>query len=303
MTFTEAALSFYAAGYPVIPIVPRTKQTAVQWDKWLRDQSSDTIAAYWKRHPNYELGCIVGDELIVFDADSSVSIAALYAIETRFGITPSMVVKTRKGEHHYFRRARGTFAKSDSHSTIAHPERIDIKTGRAMVVLPPSTGKTLATGTPEGGVVKTSGLAEVSQDFIDAVFQHNGRMPPCCSVLVPQSAAVPADANYPLLRAILRCLDPSCGYEDWLHTGMALHHETAGSDDGLALFDSWSSAGETYKGASDTASKWRSFRSDQEGGYTIRSLFWMAGNAGYSPTEIYAETEPFEIVEDEDGAA
>jgi hypothetical protein len=84
---------------------------------------------------------------------------------------------------------------------------------------------------------------------------------------------------------------------------MALHHETAGSDDGLALFDSWSSAGETYKGASDTASKWRSFRSDQEGGYTIRSLFWMAGNAGYSPTEIYAETEPFEIVEDEDGAA
>jgi hypothetical protein len=33
--------------------------------------------------------------------------------------------------------------KSDSHDSKKYPKRIDIKTGSGMIVLPPSTGKTV----------------------------------------------------------------------------------------------------------------------------------------------------------------
>jgi hypothetical protein len=145
-TLVEAALYWFKFGLDVIPIIPYTKLPAVQWDPWLGGLSLEKILDYWSRHPDHEIGFIVGDNLIIFDADSPDAIAALVALERKFEVTPSLVVKTTKGEHHYFRRASGTHAKSDSHSTDKHPERIDIKTGRALVILPPSTGKTIATG-------------------------------------------------------------------------------------------------------------------------------------------------------------
>jgi hypothetical protein len=96
---------------------------------------------YWAQHPSHEVGFIVGDDVIVFDADSPKSIAALALLEKTFDITPSLTVNTSKGQHHYYKRTPGTYAKSDSHNTEKHPERIDVKTGRALVILPPSTGK------------------------------------------------------------------------------------------------------------------------------------------------------------------
>ena len=136
-----AAFYWYGLGLTVIPIIPGTKRTAVKWDPWVEKLSPEVIEIYWRQHPDHEVGFIVGDGIIVFDADSKMAIVALREIEEAFDLSPALVVKTSKGEHHYFRRHPDTYAKSDSHSTEDHPERIDIKTGRAMVVLPPSTGK------------------------------------------------------------------------------------------------------------------------------------------------------------------
>ena len=63
------------------------------------------------------------------------SLAALFLLEKTFDLTPQLVMKTNKGEHHYFRRASGTYAKLDSHSTQEHPDRLEIKTGRGLAVL------------------------------------------------------------------------------------------------------------------------------------------------------------------------
>jgi len=139
--YLDAALHWHRFGFQVIPIVPCTKKTAVKWNPWLADLSEPKITSYWRKHPDHEVGFIVGDDIIIFDADTPQSLARLCDIEEIFDVTPSLTIKTRKGEHHYFRRAEGVLAKSDSHSSDKHPERIDVKTGRAMVVLPPSGGK------------------------------------------------------------------------------------------------------------------------------------------------------------------
>ena len=141
--FLSAALCWYGYGFPVIPVIPGTKQTAVRWDLWLDNLSIAAIRSYWGKHPDHELGFIASDEFIVFDADTPQSVAALHLIEKTFDLAPSLIIETAKGQHHFFRRASGTYAKSDSHSTEKHPDRIDVKTGRALVVLPPSTGKTV----------------------------------------------------------------------------------------------------------------------------------------------------------------
>ena len=141
LPFSNARTYWHKFGFAVIPIIPGTKLPAVKWDPWLATLSQETITTYWAQHPDHELGFIVGDDVIVFDADSPESIAALALLEKTFDVTPNLTVNTSKGQHHYFRRAPGTYAKSDSHSTEEHPERIDVKTGRALVVLPPSTGK------------------------------------------------------------------------------------------------------------------------------------------------------------------
>lgn len=61
------------------------------------------------------------------------------------------------------------------------------------------------------------------------------------------------------LRDLLARRDPNCGYDEWLRIGMACHHETGGSDEGLAIWDEWSANGEKYSGLADLRSHWASF--------------------------------------------
>jgi hypothetical protein len=170
----NAVMFWFDFGLKVIPIVPRTKRTMVTWNDWLDNLKFGQILDYWDKHPNHEVGCIVGDGLIVFDCDTSESVSALTAIEDRFRVSPKLVVNTAKGQHHYFRRAPGTIANLNEHDSEKHPKKIDIKTGRALIVLPISAGKTLHTLKAEN----TDGLSEVSQEFIDAINLHNSRTAP-----------------------------------------------------------------------------------------------------------------------------
>ena len=167
-SYAAAAQSWFGFGLQVIPLLPGTKKTATKWSHWLNGLSQWRIVKYWSRYPTHEVGFIVGANVIVLDADAPESLAALVAIEKKFGITPNLVIQTRRGQHHYFRLALGAFAKNDSHGTADHPERLDVKVKRSMVVLPPSTGKSILVA--DAG--NAGELTEVSQEFIDAVFMH-----------------------------------------------------------------------------------------------------------------------------------
>lgn len=138
-TIPSAALCWFQFGFFVIPLWPGSKKTAVTWD-WVDDLSEGKIIQYWTEHPDHEIGFIVGDDLLVLDADTPEAVKTLDTIEESFGIKSSLVVKTCKGEHRYYRLAADVFAKTSGHGNNPGQE-IDIKTGRTMVALPPSGGK------------------------------------------------------------------------------------------------------------------------------------------------------------------
>jgi len=299
LPFSNAANHWHNFGFAVIPISPGTKFPAVKWDPWLAALSQETISARWDKHPDHELGFIVGERIIVFDADSPAAIAALYELEKTFCSPAALTVTTRKGQHHYFKRAPGTYAKSDAHCTEKHPDRIDVKTGRALVVLPPSTGK-------EADIEEAENVAEltvVNQDLIDAVFIHNDRQAPRPPVVkAPSPLPLPADMDQTTARlnAMPAHVDADCGYEDWLHAGMAIHHETGGSEAGFTIFNSWSSKGIKYCGEKELRSKWQSFSNYAGTPVTVGTIHKMLTDKGIDRIDVCDAIEPqFERCESE----
>jgi hypothetical protein len=202
-----------------------------------------------------------------------------------------LTVTTRKGQHHYFKRTQGTFAKSDSHNTGNYPERIDVKAGRGFVVLPPSTGKDVDIDEAEN----VAELTEATQEFIDAVFIHNGRQAPRPPAeKTPCPLPLPADMDHTTARisAMLAHVDPGSGYDNWLHGLMAIYHETGGSEDGLALANAWSSKGHKYNGEEEIRTKWDSFGSHTGTPVTIGTVIKMLEEKGIDWIDVCDAVEP-----------
>ena len=117
----EAASFWNRYGLSVMPIVPANKCPAFKFKLWLKDLTPAKIAQAYAKNKFLEVGFVVGDGLIVLDADSPESEKALIAIELEHGVSPKLVVKTKKGCHHYFQLAPSAFAKSDAHSSALFP--------------------------------------------------------------------------------------------------------------------------------------------------------------------------------------
>lgn len=98
------------------------------------------------------------------------------------------------------------------------------------------------------------------------------------------------------LAAMLKPLDPEDGYERWLQTGMALHHETDG--EGFDLWDEWSSTGASYPGRDDLQRKWDGFGRQGTAGVTIRTVMKWAKDAGATVGGPVASADEFEVIED-----
>ena len=298
-TNLEAALIVHEAGFQPIPIIPGKKIPTCKHHPWLDELSPKTISNYWSKHPDHEIGCITGD-LLVLDADSDESIAQLHQLEDAFDVTPLLTVNTKKGVHHYHMLASGVFAKSDAHSSKTHPARIDIRTGSGLVIMPPSTGKEINVCE----ISHVNELTKIGQDFIDAVFRHNGREVPRKQIAVAKSRKNATNLNqtHKELDALINHLDPNCGYEDWITPSMAVHYETDGSDDGLSIFDDWSSQGDDYPGFAEIEYKWKSFNNHTGAPVTKATLCKMVAENGHDWVSILDRLGPqfqkcnFEVV-------
>lgn len=87
--------------------------------------------------------------------------------------------------------------------------------------------------------------------------------------------SAPKGAGFDEIRALIGQHDPNAEYNEWLRVGMALHHETRGSRDGLLLWNEWSAnatLGDKYKGLGDLEPHWRSFNSAAPDAVTLGSL-------------------------------
>lgn len=284
-----AACWLFHFGFKVIPINPETKETARKWT-FVDGLTVDRIVSYWTHHPDHDIGAIIDDSILVLDADSPASLAALTEIEKAFDISPNLIVQTRKGEHHYFKRAAGSYAKMRGFSTEANPTAIDVKTarsatdGRAMVVLPASTNKTILRIEADN----VADLVEVGQDFIDAVFKHNGDEPP--REPVPQvRAETSQQAGRHEVAEVLSYINPDLNYDDWIKVLAGLHDHFNGNDLGLAIADHWSSRGANYCGTELLEYKWRSFKAGAPNGAKLGSVYRFATLAGAVIAEIKAK--------------
>lgn len=87
------------------------------------------------------------------------------------------------------------------------------------------------------------------------------------------------------IKAMLECIDPDIGYEEWIKTGMAIHHTLSG--DGFELWDEWSAKGSKYKGASGLERHWHSFgKSASPAG--IGTILHYARQGGYVEPVTFA---------------
>lgn len=77
-------------------------------------------------------------------------------------------------------------------------------------------------------------------------------------------------------------------YEQWLHGGMRIHHETGGSPEGLTLWDELSQTAKNYGGVDLLAYKWSTFK--DHGGNSL-SMWSLAKKAGFVSARASALTE------------
>ncbi len=137
----EAAINYSDDGLPVIPVSSVNKRPRVPWGSLPYGLPRPAIEVHWSHHPDDDIAMIVGDDIVVFDADSPEAVARLYQIEDDCDCHPNLISKTRRGEHHIFALPGNLNIRSCSFCTDKNPERIDIKTGKNLVILPPSSGK------------------------------------------------------------------------------------------------------------------------------------------------------------------
>jgi putative DNA primase/helicase len=94
----------------------------------------------------------------------------------------------------------------------------------------------------------------------------------------PAPQVAPDDDIERRLADALQCVSASVGYHDWLNIGMGL--KAALGDRGFALWNYWSSKGDSYPGTEALDRKWHSFQSD---GVTEATVFKLATQAGWKP--------------------
>lgn len=271
----EWALHLRDVGFTIIPTFPNSKIPVEKWERWEDDQSEEHVRTHWRRYPAHEVGVITNKNLIVFDADSPEAIAALDALEAKHSLSASLIVDTRKGQHRYYFRPDEVIARQNAHSTEKHPERVDVKTDHSLVMGPGSKNKIVR----KWDFTVIAELNPVTQAFVADVFEHNQATLQTAPSTLPAvtRTALEDPEGLAKVKDLLDAIEPE-DYGVWLQCGMAVFHESGGSDEGLALFDEWSSRGSTYKGLAESELKWRSF----ESGYavTMGTLVHLAKQAG-----------------------
>lgn len=93
---------------------------------------------------------------------------------------------------------------------------------------------------------------------------------------------------------LLASLPSDLSYDEWVRTGMAIHHETQG--DGFGLWDEWSSNSPKYTTSEYSTERWVSFGVNLAvAPYTARSLVRYAQELGVDPGINLDTAEPTEF--------
>ncbi len=106
-----------------------------------------------------------------------------------------------------------------------------------------------------------------------------------------QPDPTPRVKEYSLLKVLLDHTNPFCSDKKREHVLRATHHETGGSDEGLALFDDWLNKGDNHPGTAELAAVWRTLEYDAEAPASIETLREMVADDGFDLDDVYSLAE------------
>lgn len=154
-------------------------------------------------------------------------------------------------------------------------------------------------GKVRGAVYRTR---HVRGEPLDMSLVLDEQYPPTAApTVVTEPKAAPAPrADLDELRERMQALPVATltDYQGWLNAGMAAHHETNGSDEGLDIWDEVSRKAPKYAGREDLAHRWRGFGQRTDGPLcTLTTLERLTGGVAL-PSE-FDDATPTEQERDE----
>ena len=274
----------FARTFPVFPCAP-DKRPRITRGFHGATQEPGQIRAWWRQWPDALVGVPTGQGtgLVVIDYDPDKATQATHAwiAEHTDLLCSTRSHKTGRGGLHYVFRSTDRYQTGVDLVLDGSPRKgIDLRGNGGYVIWWP-----LHTGEPT-----QSPIAPLPANLIDERrFEARRDLAP-----LPSMSPATWRAEHDRAQSALATLAPD-GYEHWIRIGMALHHASAGSDEGFALWHAWSARGETYDGIEDCRYHWNSF-----GGYNGRALgigtvYAAAKAAGWSPVRDMPDPPPIEL--------
>lgn len=208
-----------------------------------------------------------GDGLIGIDIDGAIDTDTGEIAERAANIIAACASYTeyspsRKGVHIIVSGESTTFKSNDI--------GLEVFCGRQYFTV---TGSPFPGTPPEVAPIDPKVLGRLKATVDAAKGRHGASSPSAV-----QASALPIDARAKMQSA-LAFVDPTCGYDDWLRIGMAIHAELG--DDALSVWDAWSAGSAKYPGRTVLETHWKSFKPG--GGVTGATVFKLAGDRGWRP--------------------
>lgn len=310
-TLRETALDFADANFRVMRLHPINADGSCGcgWDdcknagkhpsskKWAQMPvtTTDALEALFGADTvRHGMGVILDSNVVIVDIDTkNGGLNSLDKLESDLGeklensCTFIVDSGSGSGSRHYW------FAKDEEvkiKKTVKEYPGIDFLSAGCFVVMPNSMHKSGNSYTfPYSKKSDPAKLTNAPQDLIDIIERRHS---------ISELNSEPGSCEIAELREALDAIqnDEQTEYDEtWLPIGMALHHETSGSEVGFNLWLEWSEKGPKHDD-SQMRYKWDSFASYTFGGakYTGGTIFHMAHESGWQRNyEMLVDLSPF----------
>ena len=283
-TVPQAALAYAKLGWLVFPSpADGGKMGCISAEnsngnRWGSTRDHDEILDYYQRFLRANVGIATGPDsgIFVLEADTpdghvDDGIASLKQLEEQHGELPAtLMAESPSGSVHRYFKYPADCIIENSASKLA--PGVDVRGFGGMVIAPPS----VRPGKGAYRWINSLPIADAPEWLVTLASKAPAPQPKAITAHAGRSNATSYDDKRSLeqLEDMLFSISPDCDYDDWLKALMAVHCETGGSGQGLALVDRWSSGSckGLYPGSDEMTKKWNSFNGTGVTGGTLATL-------------------------------
>ncbi|MEO0479040.1 MAG: bifunctional DNA primase/polymerase [Planctomycetota bacterium] len=261
----------------------------------------DQVAEWWRKHPNANIGIATGGDLVALDADIKTdpetgeeidarkSLQQLLRWAGREAVVTAVSRTGSGGEHWVFRKPDdidvgiGQNFQVDGGQTFKF---LDWRGEGGFIVAPPSLHKSGRRYEWRGTFDWSSPAQCPNKVLIELAKQKSYSASANRKTGVDTPREVSEERRTEILDA-LQHISPHCSRDEWIkNVGMPLHDVFGGSEEGLEIWDEWSSeaGAPLYPGSEAVRAQWRSF-ADCQNPRGEKSLFWLARKGGWRGKE------------------